>query len=135
MLNMGFIEDVEFIMSSTPPERRVLLFSATMPKRIVDLSKGYMQDAEILRVEAKQLTADLTEQIYFEVREADKFDALTRIIDIEPDFYGIIFSRTKVGADELVAKLLERGYAAEGLHGDVSQAQREKILRKFTDKH
>lgn len=134
MLNMGFIEDVEEIMSHTPEQRRVLLFSATMPQRIVNLSRTYMQDVEMLKVESGQLTADLTDQIYFEVREADKFDALTRIIDITPEFYGIVFSRTKVGADELVNRLLERGYAAEGLHGDVSQAQREKILKKFRNR-
>lgn len=134
MLNMGFIEDVEEIMSHTPEERRVLLFSATMPRRIVNLSQTYMHDAELLRVESAQLTADLTDQIYFEVREADKFDALTRIIDITPEFYGIVFSRTKVGTDELVNRLLERGYAAEGLHGDVSQAQREKVLRRFRNR-
>lgn len=134
MLNMGFIEDVEEIMSHTPGERRVLLFSATMPQRIVNLSRTYMRDVEMLRVESARLTADLTDQIYFEVREADKFDALTRIIDITPEFYGIVFSRTKVGTDELVNRLLERGYAAEGLHGDVSQAQREKVLRKFRNR-
>ena len=134
MLNMGFIEDVEEIMSHTPEERRVLLFSATMPQRIVNLSHTYMRDIEMVRAEATQLTADLTDQIYFEVRESDKFDALTRIIDITPDFYGIVFSRTKVGTDELVNRLLERGYAVEGLHGDVSQAQREKILRKFRNR-
>lgn len=134
MLNMGFIEDVEEIMSHTPEQRRVMLFSATMPDRIVKLSKGYMRDTEILKIEAKQLTADLTDQIYFEVRESDKFDALTRIIDVTPEFYGIVFSRTKIGVDELVNRLLESGYAAEGLHGDVSQAQREKILRKFKKK-
>ena len=134
MLNMGFIEDVEEIMSHTPGERRVLLFSATMPQRIVNLSRTYMRDVEMLRVESARLTADLTDQIYFEVREADKFDALTRIIDITPEFYGIVFSRTKVGTDELVNRLLERGYAAEGLHGDVSQAPREKILRQFRDR-
>lgn len=93
-----------------------------------------MRDVEMLRVESARLTADLTDQIYFEVREADKFDALTRIIDITPEFYGIVFSRTKVGTDELVNRLLERGYAAEGLHGDVSQAQREKVLRKFRNR-
>ena len=134
MLNMGFVEDVEEIMSHTARERRVLLFSATMPERIVQLSKSYMHDTEIVRVEHKQLTADLTDQICFEVRETDKFDALTRIIDIEPEFYGIVFMRTKVAADEIVQKLTERGYAAEALHGDVSQAQREKILRKFKSK-
>lgn len=134
MLNMGFVEDVEEIMSHTPTERRVLLFSATMPDRIVRLSKTYMRDTEIVRVEHKQLSADLTDQIYFEVREADKLDALTRIIDIEADFYGIVFMRTKVAVDELVQRLTERGYAAEALHGDVSQGQREKILRKFKSK-
>lgn len=80
------------------------------------------------------MTTELTDQIYFEVRDSDKFDALTRIIDTEPEFYGIVFSRTKVGVDELVNRLTERGYAAEGLHGDVSQGQREKILRKFKKK-
>lgn len=131
MLNMGFIDDVDEILSHTPEERRIFLFSATMPDRIAGLSKKYMHDVEIIKVENKQMTADLTDQIYFEVRESDKFDALTRIIDVENDFYGIVFCRTKVAVDQLVSNLLERGYAAEGLHGDVSQVQREKILRKF----
>ncbi|MFI3277283.1 MAG: DEAD/DEAH box helicase [Rikenellaceae bacterium] len=134
MLNMGFVEDVEEIMSHTPDDRRVMLFSATMPQRIVKLSQGYMRDVEIIKVESKELTTSLTEQIYFEVREGDKFDALTRIIDIEAEFYGIIFCRTKISVDEVTSRLLERGYAADGLHGDVSQAQREKILKKFRDK-
>ena len=134
MLNMGFVEDVEEIMSHTSEERRVLLFSATMPERIIRLSKTYMRDTEIVRVENKQLTTDLTEQIYFEVREADKFDALPRIIDVAPDFYGLLFARTTSGADETASRLAARGYAAEVLHGDVSQAQREKILRKFRDR-
>ena len=134
MLDMGFIEDMEEIMAATNETKRTMLFSATMPTRIAALSKKYMHNTEILRVESKQMTADLTDQIYFEVRESDKFDALTRIIDIESDFYGIVFARTKVGVDEMVTRLLERGYAAEGLHGDVSQAQREKTLRKFKKK-
>ena len=134
MLNMGFVEDVEEIMGHTGEDRRVLLFSATMPERIIRLSEAYMRNTEVLRVESQHLTADLTNQIYFEVREADKFDALTRIIDIEPDFYGIVFCRTKIGADEVATRLASHGYAAEGLHGDVSQAQREKILRKFRDR-
>ncbi len=134
MLNMGFVEDVEEIMSYTPEDRRVMLFSATMPKRIVSLSERYMKDIELVKIQSQQLTTSLTEQIYFEVREGDKFDALTRIIDIEPEFYGIVFCRTKNNVDEVVSKLLSRGYAADGLHGDVSQASREKILRKFRDK-
>ncbi len=131
MLNMGFIEDIEAIMQEMTSPKRVLLFSATMPDRIASLARNYMVDPDILRVETKNITTDLTNQIYFEVREGDKFDALTRIIDVEAEFYGIVFSRTKVGADEITTKLIERGYSAEGLHGDISQAQREKILGKF----
>ena len=134
MLDMGFIHDIRRILPLLPEKRQTLFFSATMPERIIRLSKTYMRDTEIVRVEHKQITADLTEQIYFEVREADKFDALTRIIDVEPEFYGIIFARTKIGADETASRLTARGYAAEVLHGDVSQAQREKILRKFRDR-
>lgn len=134
MLNMGFVEDVEEIMSHTGDDRRVLLFSATMPDRIIRLSEAYMRDTEVLRVESQHLTADLTNQIYFEVRESDKFDALTRIIDIESDFYGIVFCRTKLSVDEVATRLVAQGYSAEGLHGDVSQGQREKILRKFRDR-
>lgn len=131
MLNMGFIEDIEEIMHAMTGPKRVLLFSATMPDRIAALARNYMHDPDLLKVESQHVTTDLTNQIYFEVREGDKFDALTRIIDVEPEFYGIVFSRTRTGADEIVAKLLERGYAAEVLHGDISQTQREKILGKF----
>lgn len=134
MLDMGFVDDVEEIMAATNDYKRTMLFSATMPQRIAQLSKKYMHDTQILKVESTQMTADLTDQIYFEVKESNKFDALTRIIDIEPEFYGIVFARTKVGVDEIVNKLIERGYAADALHGDVSQAQREKILRKFKRK-
>ena len=134
MLNMGFIEDIEAIIQEMTSPKRVLLFSATMPERITSLAKNYMNDPDILHVESKNITTDLTNQIYFEVREGDKFDALTRIIDVEPEFFGIVFSRTKVGVDEIVHKLIERGYAAEGLHGDISQIQREKILNKFKKK-
>ncbi|MFI3301988.1 MAG: DEAD/DEAH box helicase [Rikenellaceae bacterium] len=134
MLNMGFVEDVEEIMSHTPEDRRVMLFSATMPQRIVKLSQRYMRDVEMIKAESQTLTTNLTEQIYFEVRESDKFDALTRIIDIESEFYGIVFCRTKISVDDVVMHLVGRGYAADGLHGDVSQAQREKTLKKFREK-
>ena len=134
MLNMGFVEDVEEIISHTGDDRRVMLFSATMPERIVRLAEQYMRDTEHVRVESQNMTADLTNQIYFEVRESDKFDALTRIIDVEADFYGIVFCRTKIDCDAVATKLVQRGYSAEGLHGDVSQAMREKILKKFRDK-
>ena len=135
MLNMGFIDDVDEILSYTNETRRLLLFSATMPRKIADLSKKYMRDIEHIKVEARQMTADLTDQIYFEVRESDKFDALTRIIDIENNFYAIVFCRTKLQVDDIVLRLLERGYTADALHGDISQSQREKVLRKFKGKH
>ena len=135
MLNMGFVDDIEEILQHAPEERRMLLFSATMPQRIAKLAKHYMKEPELLKVESKQVTADLTDQIYFELRDSDRFDALTRIIDVEPEFYGLVFCRTKNGVDEVTSKLIERGYDADGLHGDISQALREKILRKFRNKH
>jgi ATP-dependent RNA helicase DeaD len=131
MLNMGFIEDIETILDTTPKDKRVLLFSATMPQRIKLLAEKYMS-SKYLHIKTKtKLTVSLTDQIYFEVARKDKFEALSRIIDIENAFYGLVFCRTKIGVDELSAKLLDRGYNAEGLHGDISQAQRERILDKF----
>ncbi len=134
MLNMGFVDDVEEIMSHTPEERRVMLFSATMPQRILKLSERYMKDVEMLKIEQQQMTTTNVEQVYYELREGDKFDAMTRIIDMNPDFYGIVFCRTKMNVDEAVNRLLAAGYGADGLHGDVSQASREKILKKFKSK-
>ena len=131
MLNMGFIEDVEEILSHVTGEHRMMLFSATMPDRIVKLSKKYMKEVKILQVDKEQKPTHLADQIYFEVRAGDKFDALTRIIDIEPEFYGLVFCRTRNDVDELTMRLAERGYSAEGLHGEITQAQREKTLNKF----
>lgn len=131
MLNMGFIEDVEEILSHVTGEHRTLLFSATMPDRIVKLAKRFMRDPKLLEVDKDQKPTTLADQIYFEVRAADKFDALTRIIDIEPEFYGLVFCRTRNDVDELTMRLAERGYSVEGLHGEITQAQREKTLNKF----
>jgi len=131
MLNMGFIEDIELILSKANPDRKVLLFSATMPNRILSLAQNYMNEYEIVRVETKHLTVDLTEQIYFEVHASDKLEALCRIIDIEKDFYSLVFCRTKLDVDSLSNKLNDRGYDAAALHGDISQFQRERILNQF----
>ncbi len=135
MLNMGFIEDIEAILSHAPENKRMLLFSATMPDRIVKLASKFMKSPQRLMVGQQHRTTDLTDQIYFEVRKADKFDALTRIIDIEPEFYGLVFCRTRVDVDELTSSLIERGYAVEGLHGEITQSQREKTLKKFRGKY
>lgn len=134
MLNMGFIEDVEQILEATNEDRTTLLFSATMPKEIKQVAKKYMREYELVAVKAEQITTELTDQIYFEVSRSDKFEALCRIIDIEAEFYGIIFCRTKVDVDDITNHLSDRGYEAEGLHGDISQFQREKILNKFKKK-
>ncbi len=131
MLNMGFIEDVEKILGSVNPGRRMLLFAATMPERIRRIAKKYMDDYDQVTVEKEQAITELTEQIYFEIQERDKFGALCRIADIEEGFYSLIFCRTKVNVDELARRLAERGYNAEALHGDLTQPQRELILNRF----
>ena len=134
MLNMGFIEDIEFIFKQANPNKRVFLFSATMPQEILKISKKYMGEFEKVSIKRKQLTTEQTEQIYFEVRFADKFEALCRIVDVEDYFYGIVFCRTKVDVDEITSRLSDRGYHATGLHGNVSQAIREKKLKLFRNK-
>jgi ATP-dependent RNA helicase DeaD len=134
MLNMGFIEDVELILSRTPADKRFLLFSATMPKRIVQLAERFMQEYELVKIQGEQLTVNLTDQIYFEVRSSDKFEALCRIIDVEEEFYALVFCRTKLKVDHLASALRDRSYDAAALHGDISQAQRERILNQFKKK-
>jgi len=131
MLNMGFIDDIKEILKSTGPDKRMLFFSATMPKAILGIVKKYMKNYEHIAIEKEDLIEDLTEQIYFEVRESDKFEALCRIIDIEDEFYGLVFCRTKNDTGQLAQKLGDRGYLADALHGDLSQQEREKILNKF----
>jgi ATP-dependent RNA helicase DeaD len=134
MLNMGFIDDVIEIMKSTNKNKRTLLFSATMPRQILQLAEKFMGKYKLVEIESKQLTVDLTDQIYFEVNESDRLEALCRIIDVETEFYGLIFCRTKIDADVVASKLRDRGYDAEGLHGDIAQKQRERILNDFKKK-
>ncbi|HGY56501.1 MAG TPA: DEAD/DEAH box helicase [Caldithrix abyssi] len=131
MLNMGFIDDMEEIMRHTNSEKRTLLFSATMPRKIKELARKYMDNYTTLKVEKERLTTSLTNQIYFEVKASDKFESLCRIIDMEEPFYGLVFCRTKNDVDALVAGLTERGYDGQPIHGDISQAQRERTLDKF----
>jgi len=135
MLNMGFVEDIETILAATNADKKMLFFSATMPNEILKVAKKYMGEFDIMRVKTTELTTNLTEQIYFEVRDGDKFEALCRVADVETDFYSIVFCRTKNDVDGVVSKLIERGYEAEGIHGDISQAQRERTLRKFKTKN
>jgi len=131
MLNMGFLEDVKKIMSYTPVDKRTMLFSATMPKEIMQIAREHMREFDEFRVTKDKLTVTQTDQIYFEVPASDKFEALCRIIDIEEEFFGLVFCRTKKDVDTIANHLIERGYDADALHGDISQPQREKILNKF----
>ena len=131
MLNMGFIDDIETILGHAKPERQMLLFSATMPTRIANLAKKFMNNPENIKTEKDKIANNAVDQIYFEVSHRNKFDALCRIIDMEEEFYGIIFCRTKINSDEVAKKLNDRGYKAEPFHGDISQDRREQILRNF----
>ena len=133
MLNMGFIEDIEAILSTVPAERQTLLFSATMPQAIRRIATRFMKDPEIVRIEAKEMTVSLIEQFFVKVPERDKFDVLSRLIDVHSPELAIIFGRTKRRVDELANALTLRGYTAEGIHGDLSQAKRLSVLKKFKE--
>ena len=131
MLNMGFLDEVGEIMEHTGPRKRIMLFSATMPREILQIAGKYMGEYDVMKMTRGQLTVSRTDQIYFEVAAEDKFEALCRIIDIEAKFYGLVFCRTKVDAGAVAGRLTERGYDADALHGDMSQDRRERILNKF----
>lgn len=134
MLDMGFIEDIEEILKNSGENKRMLLFSATMPKRIQKLAENFMKNAIVVRTQSNDSATESADQIYYEVKEADKIEALTRIIDRDPDFYGVVFCRTKLQCDEIGHTLQAKGYDAEALHGDLSQREREIILRKMREK-
>ncbi len=131
MLDMGFIEDIEWILEQVPADRQTALFSATMPPRIAQLAERSMREPVRITVAGKEMTVPQTRQISYEVPRARKVDALGRILDAETPTSAMIFCRTKVGVDELGEALLARGYAVETLHGDLSQAQRDRVMRRF----
>lgn len=130
MLNMGFIEDISSIFDLTPVKKRVLLFSATMPAGIQRLATRYLRDYTHLQVAPKAQKSTI-KQYVLEVVEAHKFEVLHRILAFSVPFYGLIFCKTKKEVEAISQKLLQRGYAVEALHGDISQPQREKILKRF----
>ncbi|GAK09242.1 DEAD/DEAH box helicase [Geomicrobium sp. JCM 19038] len=131
MLSMGFVEDIEAILEEVPDERQTLLFSATMPTRLKKVSDRFMKDPKTVSVKAKTLTVDNIEQFAVKVPEKHKLLALTRIIELEDPELAIIFGRTKRRVDELSEALEHQGYAAAGIHGDLKQAQRTNVLRRF----
>ncbi|MBR2641811.1 MAG: DEAD/DEAH box helicase, partial [Lentisphaeria bacterium] len=135
MLDMGFIEDIEEILGFTAPDKRMLMFSATMPSEVLSIAEQFMQDYEIIRTEMTRLSTELTDQIWYSVKREDKFDALVRILDSEEDLYALVFCRTKGDVDEVVEKLKQQHYPVEALHGDVPQVLRTRVINRFKAKH
>ena len=131
MLDMGFVDDIEWILQQVPEDRQTALFSATMPPRIAELSRKYMTDAQHISVRGKQMTVAEIRQTYYEIPRGRKVDALARILEAETPSSAIIFCRTKHGCDELGEGLMSRGFAVETLHGDLSQAQRDRVMKRF----
>lgn len=133
MLNMGFIEDINTIMESCPAERQTLLFSATMPKPIQKIAEKFMKNPEIVKIQSKEMTVENIEQFYVKSHEREKFDILSRVINVHQPELAIIFGRTKRRVDELAHALSIRGYIAEGIHGDLSQSKRMSVLKQFKE--
>ncbi|MBP3467498.1 MAG: DEAD/DEAH box helicase [Paludibacteraceae bacterium] len=135
MLNMGFKEDIETILESTPESRRTFLFSATMPKDVEEMSRNYMGEREQITIGTKNSGNENVEHVYYMVQAKDRYLALKRIVDMNPDIYAIIFCRTRQETQEVAEKLMKDGYNADALHGDLSQAQRDAVMQKFRIKH
>jgi len=131
MLDMGFRDDIERILSSVPETRQLLFFSATMPRAIQDLIRRYSRDPAWVRIEAHTHTAPQVDQVFYEVERRSKIEALTRLIDRNDFRYGIIFCSTKIMVDELDENMHARGYNVDRLHGDLSQMQRTRVMEKF----
>lgn len=131
MLNMGFREDIETILGQLPEERQTMLFSATMPKPILEIAKRYLHEPEIVKVIQKELTVPKIEQYYYEVNPRKKNEVLSRLLDMYDPSLSLVFCNTKRKVDELVADLKGRGYFAEGLHGDMKQSQRDRVMNGF----
>ena len=134
MLDMGFLEDIETILNETPNTRQTLMFSATIPREIEIIAKKYMKQPKKIKVVHRELTVPQIEQYFFEVKPHRKIESLCRILDMEKTELGMIFSNTKRNVDELVEKLQSRGYSAEGIHGDMKQSQRDRVMKKFRDR-
>jgi ATP-dependent RNA helicase DeaD len=131
MLDMGFRDDIEHILSAVPAQRQLFFFSATMPRAIQELIKRYTRNPEWVKIEAHAQNAPQVDQVYYEVDRRAKLDVLTRLIDLHDFRYGIVFCSTKIMVDELDENLHARGYAVDRLHGDITQAQRTRVMDKF----
>jgi ATP-dependent RNA helicase DeaD len=135
MLSMGFKDDLDAILENSPKGKQTLLFSATMPKEIVVISKKYMTNPFEISVGKKNTGAENVEHNYYLIHAKDRYLALKRVADINPNIYGIIFCRTRMETKEVADKLMQDGYNADALHGDLSQAQRDHVMARFRSKH
>ena len=131
MLDMGFREDMETILTDTPQDRQTVMFSATMPKAIMDIARNFKKDAKVIKVVRKELTVSNIEQFYYEVRPKNKTEVLCRLIDIYNPRLSVVFCNTKRQVDELISELKGRGYFADGIHGDMKQQQRDRVMDDF----
>ena len=135
MLSMGFKDDLDAILENSPKEKQTLLFSATMPKEIVAIANKYMTNPLEISVGRKNTGAENVEHHYYLIHAKDRYIALKRIADINPNVYGIIFCRTRAETKDVAEKLMQDGYNADALHGDLSQAQRDHVMARFRNKH
>lgn len=131
MLNMGFREDIDTILETVPESRQTILFSATLSKAIRDITKKYLRNEVMIKVTHNQITVPTVQQFYLETKSSTKIDVLTRIVDVNNYTLSMVFCNTKRMVDELTENLGARGYSAEGLHGDMKQTQRDKVMNKF----
>jgi ATP-dependent RNA helicase DeaD len=134
MLNMGFKDDLDTILAETPEEKQTLLFSATMPKEVMRISKNYMHSPKTIEVASRNEGAKNIEHHYYMVQARDRYKALRRICDVNPEIYGIVFCRTRRETADIADKLMQDGYNADAIHGELSQAQRDNVMGKFRKK-
>lgn len=133
MLNMGFIEDINAILSNVPDTRQTLLFSATMPGPIRKIAETFMKDPQMVKIKSKEMTVENIEQFFVKAQEREKFEVLARLLNVHQPELAIVFGRTKRRVDELAEALSLRGYLAEGIHGDLTQSKRMSVLRQFKE--
>lgn len=134
MLNMGFREELDKILEKTPSSKRTLLFSATMPDAVARIAKNYMKEPIRITIGKQNAGAENVKHIYYLVHARDRYAALKRIADVNPDIYGLVFCRTRMETKEVAEKLIKDGYNADALHGDLSQAQRDHVMKRFRDR-
>ena len=134
MLNMGFVDDINNILSNVPDDRKMLLFSATMPAEIAKIARNYMHNPQEFVIGTRNEGAENVKHVYYMVNARDKYVALKRVADYNPNIYGIIFCRTRRETQEIADRLIADGYNVDSLHGDLSQAQRDTVMKKFRER-